>query len=78
MTKSAFYTTAHLFVLVEFALQGRRRVFKSGPAEEISSADGTRGGEHERGTPVRLGGLGGHPREKFDLLALLCAFLMGF
>ena len=40
-----------------------------------SSADGMRGGEHERGTPPLVRGL---PREKFDFLALLCAFLMGF
>ena len=33
-----------------------------------SSADGTRGREHERGSP----------REIFEFLALLCAFLMGF
>ena len=57
--------------------QGRRRVFKSGPAEEIIEFR-----RHERGrarevTPS-LGGLGGLPREKFEFLALLCAFLMGF
>ena len=34
-----------------------------------------RGGEHERGTPPLVRGL---PRENFDFLALLCAFLMGF
>ena len=42
-----------------------------------SSVDGTRGGEHERGTPPSLGGLG-VSREKFELLVLLCAFIMGF
>ena len=36
------------------------------------------GGEHERGTLVRGGGLGGIPRENYEFLALLCAFLMGF
>ena len=31
------------------------------------------------GTPLLLlGGLGGLPRENFEFLALLCAFLMGF
>ena len=42
-----------------------------------SSADGTRGGEHERGTPPSLGGLG-VSRENFELIVLLCAFIMGF
>ena len=42
-----------------------------------SSADGSRGGEHERG-PLLSGGLGGLPRENCEFLALLCAFLMGF
>ena len=32
------------------------------------------GGEHERGTLLSLGGLGGLPRENFEFLALLCAF----
>ena len=42
------------------------------------------GEEHERGKstrgglPLSLGGLGGLPREKFEFLALLCAFLMFF
>ena len=54
--------------------QGRRRVLKSGPAEETSRADGTRGGEHERGPPL----VRGLPRENFEFLALLFAFLMGF
>ena len=58
--------------------KGRRRIFKSGSAEKTSSADGTRGGEHERGIPLSLGGLGGLPRENFEYLALLCAFLKGF
>ena len=44
--------------------QGRRRVLKSGPAEEIIEC--------------RRGELGGLPRENFEFLALLCAFLMGF
>ena len=30
------------------------------------------------GAPLTLGGLGGLPRENFEFLALLCAFLMGF
>ena len=32
------------------------------------------GEEHERGTPLSLGGLEGLPRENFEFLALLCAF----
>ena len=36
------------------------------------------GGEHERGLPLSLWGLGGLPRENFEFLALLCAFLMRF
>ena len=35
------------------------------------------GGEHERRTLVRGGGRG-IPRENFELLALLCAFLIVF
>ena len=35
--------------------------------------DSTRGG-----LPLLLGGLGRLPRESFEFLALLCAFLMGF
>ena len=47
-------------------LQGRRRVFKSGPAEEPSSAEGTRGGEQERGIiPPLIRGFGGPPLRKF-------------
>ena len=35
-------------------------------------------GESTRGgVPLSLGGLGGLPRENFEFLALLCAFLMG-
>ena len=38
-----------------------------------------REGEITRGgLLLSLGGLGGLPREKFEFLALLCAFLMGF
>ena len=53
----------------------RHRVLKSGPAEEIIECR-----RHERGRaregdpPLSLGGL---PRENFEFLALLCAFLMG-
>ena len=39
-------------------------------AREVES---TRGG-----VPLSLGGLGGLPRENFEFLALLCAFLMSF
>ena len=43
-----------------------------------SSADGTRGGEHERVTLPLVRGVMGLPQENFEFLALLCAFLMGF
>ena len=49
-------------------MQGRRRVLKSGTAIERlwPSAEGTSGGEHERGvSPSRKGGSGGKPREIF-------------
>ena len=36
------------------------------------------GGSTREGLPLSLGGLAGLPREKFEFLALLCAFLMGF
>ena len=37
------------------------------------------GGQQEMGTPPLVGGgLGGLPRENFEFLALLCAFLMVF
>ena len=58
--------------------QGRRRVFKSGPAEEIIECRRTRGGEHERVTLPLVRGVRGSPQENFEFLALLCAFLMGF
>ena len=60
--------------------QGRRRVFKSGPAEEIIECrrHHAEGGEHERGTPLVRGVKGSPPRKKNEFLALLCAFLMGF
>ena len=32
--------------------KARRHVFKSGPAEVRASAEGTIGGEHERGCPL--------------------------
>ena len=37
------------FLFTNSTSQGRRRVLKSGPAKIRSSAEGTRGGEHERG-----------------------------
>ena len=61
------------------SLQGRRRVLKkwsSGGNHRVPTA---REGESTRGgPPLSLGGLGGFPRENFEFLALLCAFLMGF
>ena len=60
-------------------IQGRPRVFKSGPAEEIIEFRRHERGESTRGgSSLSLGGLGGLPRENFEFLALLCAFLMGF
>ena len=57
--------------------QGRRRVFKSGPAGEIIECRRHvrgGGGELERGAPPLFRGVRGLPREKFEFLALLCAF----
>ena len=58
-----------------YVCQGRRRLLKSGPAEEVI----TRGGERERGdySPSRKGGFGASLEEIFEFWALLCAFLMG-
>ena len=59
-----------------FVTQGRRRVFKSGPAEKIIACR-----RHERGraregdSPSRYGV---SPEKILIFLALLCAFLMGF
>ena len=36
------------------------------------------GGEHERATPPLIKGVRGFPPNFFEVLALLCAFLMGF
>ena len=41
-----------------------------------SSGDGTRGGEHERGSPPLVMGVRGLSPENFK--RLLCAFLMGW
>ena len=51
-------------------IQGRRRLLESGTAIErrrrSPSAEGTSGGEHERGyDPFSLGGLGDLPHENF-------------
>ena len=60
-------------------MQGRRRIFKSGPAEEIIECQ-----RHERGGRAREGdsplvrGVRGSPRENFEFLALLCASLKEF
>ena len=59
--------------------QGRRRVFKSGPAMEIIEYRRHGRGESTRGgLPLSLVGLGGLSREKIEFLALLCGFLTGF
>ena len=49
--------------------------FKSDPAEEIIECRRHDKGRARGGLPLSLGVL---PRENFDFLALLCAFLMGF
>ena len=54
--------------------QGRRRVFKSGPAEEIIECRRHERGRAQEGGPNPPLSLGGLPRENFELLALLCAF----
>ena len=60
-------------------MQARRHVFKSGPAEVRTSADGTSGGEHERGSPPLVRGVRGISPEKiFNLWLPLYAFLMHF
>ena len=48
--------------------QGRRQVFKSGPAEEAIEC---------RRPPLVRGGLGASPEKIFEFWALPCAFLMG-
>ena len=42
-------------------IQGRRRVFKSGPAEEIIEGRWHERGNTSWGLPLSLGGLGGSP-----------------
>ena len=56
--------------------QARRHVIKSGPARVRASAEGTSGGEHERGyPPSRKGGSGDLPRENFKfMVASMCVF----
>ena len=56
-----------------FMHQGRRRVLKSGPAEEIIECRRHERGRAREGDPSPLS-LGGLPRENFEFLALLCAF----
>ena len=47
-------------------IQAYCHVIKSGPAEVKVSAEGTSGGEHERGHPLSCkGGSGDLPRENF-------------
>ena len=52
-------------------LHGGRRISKSGPAEEIIER-----GRAREGAPPLVRGDRGLPRENFEFLALLCAFLM--
>ena len=55
-------------------IQGRRRVFKSGPAEEIIECRRHEWGRAREGDSPSLGGLGGLPQENFEFLVLLCVF----
>ena len=58
-------------------LQGRRRVFKSGPTEEAIECRRQERGRAREGdySPTRKGGLGGLPRENFWILsASMCVF----
>ena len=58
-------------------VQVRDHVLESGPVENSASAEGTSGGEYERG-PSRKGDSGGSPLEKFDLCVPLSAFFIHF
>ena len=72
-TNSSQFNTSQLYVRAVAAYLKVVRRWKS------SSTDGTRErGEHEMGTPPLIRGVRGLPREKFEFLALLCAFLMVF
>ena len=56
----------------QLSYQARRHVIKSGPAEVRARAEGTSGGEHERGYPPSCkGGLGGSPPRKFLIYGCL-------
>ena len=62
-----------------YSIQARRHEIKSGPAEVRASAEGTSGGEHERGySPCCKGVRGISPEKIFNLWLPLCAFLMDF
>ena len=68
-----------MFISTQF--QGRRRILKSGPAEEIIECgrhERGGGGREREGAPPLVRGSGGLPCENFEFLALLCAFLMFF
>ena len=55
-------------MLFELSIQCRRRVFKSGPAEEIIECrrhERGGGGEHERVTLPLVSGVRGSPSRKF-------------
>ena len=65
-------------ISIQWKSQGRRRLFKIGPAEEIIEC---RRPEREI-TPPLVRGVWGvsppPPEKKFEFWAFLCAFLMGF
>ena len=70
----------HVCFLLLFNVCGRAvaAYLKVVRRRKSSSADGTSRGEHERVIFPLVRGVRGSPPRKFCLLALLCAFLMGF
>ena len=60
-------------------MQGRRRVFKSGPAEEIIKCRWYERGEHERGTlPLVIWGVRVTPEKILNFYRFYVRFLWGF
>ena len=61
-------------VSIRFTSQGRRRVLKSGPAEDMVEYRKHEWGRAREGAPSRKGGSGDLPLENFDKLVPLNAF----
>ena len=76
----SFEIRTHIHFVIFVRIQGRRRIFKSGPAEEAIECRRHERGEHERGItpPLVWRGLGASPEKIFKFWALLCSFLMEF